>query len=200
MAAVRSGSNHAAVTDAMLALTTGFGNALAARTADPLVLTPLAILDFLCIHPFTDGNGRVARLLSLLLLYRFNYRVGRYISVERIVEESRETYYEALELSSRGWHDSVHDAGPWLTYFWGVLIRAYGEFETRVESLQGSKTTQVRSAVMSRSAPFSISDIERDCPAVSRDMVRHVLRQMRSEGLIQVEGRGRGAKWRAQDH
>ena len=109
--------------DAMLALTTGFGNALAARTADPLVLTPLAILDFLCIHPFTDGNGRVARLLSLLLLYRFTYRVGRYISVERIVEESRETYYEALELSSRGWHDSVHDAGPWLTAPGGVDSR-----------------------------------------------------------------------------
>ena len=186
--------------DAMTALTTGLANALATGMADPLVLTPLAILDFLCIHPFTDGNGRVARLLSLLLLYRFNYRVGRYISIERIVEESRETYYEALERSSRGWHESAHDAGPWLTYFWGVLIRAYGEFETRVESLQGSKTTQVRSAVVRRSGPFSISDVERDCPAVSRDMVRHVLRQMRSEGLIQVEGRGRGAKWRAQDH
>jgi Fic family protein len=184
--------------DAMLTLTTGFANAIAARMADPLVLTPLAILDFLCIHPFTDGNGRVARLLSLLLLYRFNYRVGRYISIERIVEESRETYYEALERSSRGWHESEHDAGPWLTYFWGVLIRAYGEFESRVESLQGSKTSQVRAAALRRAGSFSISEIEHDCPGVSRDMVRHVLRQMRSEGLIQVEGRGRGAKWRAQ--
>ena len=183
--------------EAMADLTAGFADAVARGLADPLVLTPLAILDFLCIHPFADGNGRVARLLSLLLLYRFNYRVGRYISIERIVEESRETYYEALEHSSRGWHESMHDPGPWLTYFWGVLIRAYDEFEARVESLQGSKTTQVRSAVLRRTGPFSMSEVEHDCPGVSRDMVRHVLRQMRTEGLLQVDGRGRGAKWRA---
>ena len=76
------------------------------------MLLPLAVLDFLCIHPFTDGNGRVARLLSLLLLYHFDYRVGRYISLERIIEESRETYYDSLERSSRGWHESRHDAAP----------------------------------------------------------------------------------------
>ena len=182
---------------AMADLSEDFGRALAERIADPLVVTPLAILDFLCIHPFSDGNGRVARLLSLLLLYRFNYRVGRYISIERIVEESRETYYDALERSSRGWHDDEHDAGPWLTYFWGVLIRAYGEFEARVASLQGSKTAQVRAAALRRTGPFSISEVEHDCPGVSRDMVRHVLRQMRAEGALRVEGRGRGARWRA---
>ena len=161
------------------------------------MLLPLAVLDFLCIHPFTDGNGRVARLLSLLLLYHFDYRVGRYISLERIVEESRDTYYESLERSSRGWHEDAHDVHPWLGYFWGVLLRAYGEFEQRVETLQGSKTDQVRAAVLRRLGPFGISDIEHDCPGVSRDMVRHVLRQMRTDGLVQVEGRGRGAKWRA---
>lgn len=182
---------------AMADLTSGFAQAITGGGADPLVVTPLAILDFLCVHPFTDGNGRVARLLSLLLLYRFNYRVGRYISIERIVEESRETYYEALEHSSRGWHDNVHDAIPWLTYFWGVLIRAYGEFEARVQSLQGSKTTQVRTAALRRTGPFSMSELEHDCPGVSRDMVRHVVRQMRAEGLLQVEGRGRGARWRS---
>ena len=162
-----------------------------------LVLLPLAVLDFLCIHPFTDGNGRVARLLSLLLLYHFDYRVGRYISLERIVEESRDTYYESLERSSRGWHEDAHDVHPWLGYFWGVLLRAYGEFEQRVETLQGSKTDQVRAAVLRRLGAFGIADIEHDCPGVSRDMVRHVLRQMRTDGLVQVEGRGRGAKWRA---
>ena len=150
----------------------------------------------LCIHPFTDGNGRVARLVSLLLLYHFQYRVGRYISLERIVEESRETYYEALERSSGGWHQGSHDAHPWLGYFWGVLIRAYEEFEARVESLKGSKTAQVRAAVGRRVGPFRISDVEKDCPGVSRDMVRHVLRQMRAEARLQVEGHGRGARWR----
>jgi len=159
-------------------------------------LAPLAVLDFLCIHPFTDGNGRVARLLTLLLLYHSNYQVGRYVSVERIIEQSRETYYDALESSSHLWHKNRHDAHPWLEYVWGVLIRGYGEFEERVDTLKGSKTEQVRAAVGRRLGAFAISDIENDCPAVSRDMVRHVLRQMRAEGLIQVVGRGRGAKWR----
>jgi len=180
---------------AMTHLTDGCAQAIGARLADPLVLLPLAVLDFLCIHPFTDGNGRVARLLSLLLLYTFDYQVGRYISLERIIEESRETYYESLERSSRGWHEGRHDAHPWLRYFWGVLIRAYDEFEARVATLKGSKTEQVRAAVARRLGPFGIVEIERDCPGVSRDMVRHVLRQMRAEGLVQVEGRGRGARW-----
>jgi Fic family protein len=182
---------------AMADLASHYHNAVEDRLAEPLVLLPLAVLDFLCIHPFTDGNGRVARLLSLLLLYHFGYHVGRYVSVERIIEESRGTYYEALEQSSLGWHDHAHDSRPWLEYFWGVLIRAYGEFEERVATLKGSKTDQIRAAVARRVGAFGIADIERDAPGVSRDMVRHVLRQMRGEGLLRVEGTGRGAKWRA---
>jgi Fic family protein len=182
---------------AMSNLVTHYQSAIDSRLAEPLVAVPLAVLDFLCIHPFTDGNGRVARLLSLLLLYHFNYHVGRYISLERIIEESRGTYYDALERSSRGWHDHTHDTHPWLEYFWGVLIRAYGEFEERVATLKGSKTDQIRAAVARRVGAFGIADIERDAPGVSRDMVRHVLRQMREEGLVKVEGTGRGAKWRA---
>lgn len=185
-----------ATPQAMAGLTTHYRDAIAGSFADPLVLLPLAVLDFLCIHPFTDGNGRVGRLLSLLLLYHFDYQVGRYVSLERLIEESRETYYEALARSSRAWHEHAHDAHPWLDYFWGVLIRAYGEFEARVESLKGSKTDQVRAAVARRLGPFGIADLEHDCPGVSRDMVRHVLRQMRAEGRVHVEGRGRGAKWR----
>jgi len=165
------------------------------READPLVLVPLAVLDMLCAHPFRDGNGRIARLLTLLLLYHENYRVGRYVSLERIVEQSKQTYYEALERSSQGWHVDRHDVHPWLSYCWGVLIRAYGEFEERVETLKRSKTEQVRDAVLRRVTPFSISDIENDCPGISRDMVRHVLRQMKSEGAIAPTGKGRGAKW-----
>jgi len=186
-----------ATPQAMADLSTHYHDAIAGSLADPLVLLPLAVLDFLCIHPFTDGNGRVGRLLSLLLLYHFDYQVGRYVSLERLIEESRETYYEALARSSRAWHEHTHDAHPWLNYFWGVLIRASGEFEARVESLKGSKTEQVQAAVARRLGPFGIADLEHDCPGVSRDMVRHVLRQMRAEGRVQVEGHGRGAKWRA---
>lgn len=186
-----------ATPQAMADLVANYHGTVTANLADPLVVLPLAILDFLCIHPFSDGNGRVARLLSLLLLYHFNYRVGRYISLERIVEESRDTYYEALAQSSRGWHERTHDVHPWLSYFWGVLIRAYDEFEVRVDTLKGSKTDQVRAAVGRRIGPFGIADVEKDCPGVSRDMVRHVLRQMRAEGLLEVEGHGRGARWRS---
>jgi Fic family protein len=186
-----------ATPQAMSDIVKHYAAAVDGRLAEPLVLLPLTVLDFLCVHPFTDGNGRVGRLLSLLLLYHFDYRVGRYISLERIVEQSRQTYYEALERSSRGWHDHRHDAHPWLDYFWGVLIRAYHEFEERVDTLKGSKTDQIRAAVGRRVGPFRIADIEHDAPGVSRDMVRHVLRQMRGEGLVKVEGIGRGAKWRS---
>ena len=183
---------------AMHALTSAYDAAQREGRVDPLILVPLVILDFLCIHPFRDGNGRMARLLTLLLLYRFRYRVGRYISLERVIEESKETYYEALERSSEGWHEGRHDTRPWLDYFWGVLVRAYREFEERVGTLamgRGSKTQQVREAVGRRVGPFAISDLETDCPGVSRDMVRVVLRQLRDEGAITLQGKGRGARW-----
>lgn len=165
---------------------------------EPLVVIPLTVLDFLCIHPFTDGNGRIARLLTLLLLYHFDYQVGKYISLERIFEESGQTYYDSLEASSHGWHDGRHDVIPWMGYFWGVLLRAYAEFEDRVGAVgggRGSKTQRVRDAVDRRVGPFQISDIERDCPGISREMIRKVLRTLRDEGVITSEGVGRGARW-----
>lgn len=182
-------------------LTDGYRRAVA-ESREPLVVVPVAVLDFLCIHPFGDGNGRMARLLMLQLLYHFDYQVGRYISLERIVEESKETYYEALEASSHGWHGGAHDALPWLRYAWGVLQRAYGEFEDRVGTLRtgrGAKTDLVEEAVARRIGAFAISDIEGDCPGVTRDWIRMVLRRLRDEGKIVGEGKGRGAKWRRVD-
>jgi len=179
-------------------LVTDYRTAVDADAIDPLIVVPLAVLDFLCVHPFRDGNGRVARLLTLLLLYHFGYRVGRYISIERIIEDSKETYYEALERGSQGWHDDEPDVRPWLDYFWGTLLRAYREFEERVGTIlsaHGSKSQLVREAVARRLGPFAISEIEADCPGVSRDMVRRVLRQLRDEGAIEVRGAGRGARW-----
>lgn len=176
-------------------------NYLAAKNEgqEPLVLVPLAILDFLCIHPFRDGNGRVGRLLTLMLLYQLGYQVGRYISLERVIEQSKETYYEALEASSQGWHEGQHDVMPWLNYFWGMLLRAYREFRERMDAMRpqrhGSKTEQVRHAVIKRTRPFTLAEIEQECIGVSRDMVRHVLRQMRDDGCVDVSGRGRAARW-----
>lgn len=165
---------------------------------EPLLVIPLTVLDFLCVHPFADGNGRTARLLTLLLLYRAGYEVGRYISLERVIEDSRDTYYEALEASSTGWHEGEHDPFPWLEYFWGTLLRAYGEFRDRagrIMSSRGSKTAVIETAVEGRVGPFTMSEIEDECPGVSRDMIRHVLRRLRDEGKVKVSGRGRGARW-----
>lgn len=187
-----------ATPQAMDDLFAGWGHAHSTQAADPLVLVPLLVLDFLCIHPFRDGNGRTARLLTLLALYQNGYEVGRYVSLERVIEDSRETYYETLEASSRGWHDGSHDPFPWTRYFWGMLLRACKEFEERVGSIttgRGSKTKQVREAALRQIAPFAISDLERLCPGVGRDLVRLVLRQLRDERLLKSSGVGRAAKW-----
>jgi Fic family protein len=182
----------------METLAQNYARAINQENIEPLIVIPLTILDFLCVHPFRDGNGRVSRLITLLLLYHFAYDVGRYISVERIIEESKATYYETLKQSSQEWHEGGHDPYPWLNYFWGVLLRAYNEFEARVGEIRTtkiSKTEQVRMAVERRVGPFAISDIERECPHISRDMIKLVLRDLRDEGVIVVQGKGRGAKW-----
>lgn len=169
---------------------------------EPLVLVPLTILDFLCIHPFTDGNGRAVRLLTVLLLYHFGYDVVRYISLERLIEESSKSYYDTLYKSSKRWHDGDHDPMPWMTYFWGVLLRSYREFEERVGVVAaggGNKEDLVRAAVGRRIRPFAISELEADCPAVSRDWIRLILRRMKDEGKVTVTGKGRGAKWIRQE-
>ncbi len=165
---------------------------------DWMVIIPLFVLDFLCIHPFRDGNGRVSRLLTVQLLYHAGYQVGRYISLERIFEQSHESYYDTLEASSHGWHKNEHDVLPWTRYFWGVLINAYKEFEERVgnvEAGRGSKSERVREAVNRKVAPFKLTDIERDVPDVSRDTIRKVLREMNKEGQIEARGKGPGARW-----
>lgn len=183
---------------AMADLVTRYRTALEQHLADPLVLVPLVVLDFLCIHPFPDGNGRMARLLTLQLLYHFDYAVGRFISLERIFEESKESYYETLEASSQGWHEAAHNIAPWVDYFWGALLRAYKEFEERVGTIErgrGAKGDRVRAEILKRQFPFSISEIEESCPGISRDTVRMVLRAMKAEGLIAPTGKGRVAKW-----
>ncbi len=169
------------------------------ETFDPLILIPLYILDFLCIHPFLDGNGRMARLLTVLLLYKQDYEVVRYISLERIVEKTRESYYETLYRSSQGWHEAQHDVLPWLEYFLSILLSAYQEFEQRLGRIStgyGSKTDMVLNAIDGFIGDFSLSDLERACPAVGRDWIRKLLQRLKAEGKIAPLGKGRYAKWR----
>lgn len=187
--------------DAMKELCAFYNDNIDDGNIDRLLVLPLMILDFLCIHPFKDGNGRVSRLLTLLILHRGGYEVGRYISLERIFEQQKEGYYENLEKSSQGWHEGEHDPFPWLNYFWGVLISAYKEFEEKVEVIneshsgKGSKTEQIKLFINKRFKPFAVSDIEKECPSISKDMIRNVLRQMRDDDIIESVGTGRGAKW-----
>lgn len=172
---------------------------LAARNAvDPLLRIATFILDFECVHPFTDGNGRMGRLLTLLLLYQAGYEVGRYVSLERIVEESKETYYEALHRSSQGWHEGAHDLRPWWEYFLGMLTAAYKEFEARVgtiTSARGAKREMVYGAIRRMSGRFSIGDLLRTCPGVSHPTLKRALADLRREKAIRCLGKGRDAQW-----
>lgn len=176
-----------------------FGEEWRSEETEPLILIAAYILDFLCVHPFLDGNGRMARLLTLLLLYQAGYGVGRYISLEKIVEDSKESYYEALGRSSQDWHEGQHDLEPWTQYLLGTLIAAYREFEARVGTLssaRGAKTGMVLEAFERLPASFRLVDLERACPTVTRDMIRVVLNRLKSEGRVEAIGRGAGAHWK----
>ncbi len=165
----------------------------------PLYAIACLILDFLCIHPFRDGNGRVSRLLTLLALYHYGYEVGRYISLERIVEQSKETYYEVLQKSSQYWHEAKHNIEPWLYYFLGTINSAYREFEQRAGSItssRGVKTKIISHIINNQIGNFSISDIEKLCPTASRDMIRVVFRQLQKDKKITCLGKGQSAKWK----
>ncbi len=170
-----------------------------AATVEPLLLIAAYALDFLCIHPFLDGNGRMARLLALLLFYKAGFEVGRFVSLERVIEESRDSYYDALYASSQGWHEGRHSLLPWTEYLLGVLVAAYREFESRVGLLttaRGAKTAMVLEAVRHLPDGFRMTDVERMCPSVGRDMIRKVLNRLKRESRIQPEGKGLAAVWR----
>lgn len=183
----------------MRGLVDHYARAVDADVVPSVILVALAVLDFLCIHPFGDGNGRTGRLLTLMLLYHHGFEVGRSVSLERIIEESRDGYYAALERSSAGWHENAHDPRPWLDYFLGVLLAAYAEFEQRIERIRGAeggtKAEIVRAAVERRVEPFRVRDIGRELPAISREHLRSVLRDRREEGKLVLRGHGRGAKY-----
>jgi Fic family protein len=165
----------------------------------PLVALAATNLDFLCIHPFRDGNGRVSRLLLLLQLYQLGYEVGRYISLERLIEQNKERYYETLEQSSQRWHEGRHDPWPYINYLLFILKSAYQEFEERVgrtASPRGAKAAEVARAISRQTGQFRLADIERACSAVGREWIRRILAEMKQRGEVAVEGRGPAARWR----
>ncbi len=176
-----------------------FTSAWSSKHIEPLLVVSSYVLDFLCIHPFLDGNGRMARLITLLLLYKAGYSVGRYISFEMIVEKTRKSYYDALFKSSQGWHEGTHTLIPWWEYFLGVMIlSAYKEFENRVGLIidsHGAKSEMVMTAINKLSQHFCFSDVARACPHVSRPTIKRVLGMLRGEGKIVCVKSGRDALW-----
>jgi Fic family protein len=175
-----------------------WNRAIRERWVHPLIALAAFNLDFLCIHPFRDGNGRVSRLLLLLQTYHLGFEVGRYISLERLIEENKERYYETLEQSSQGWHERKHDPWPYVNYVLYVLRSAYKEFEDRVGktiSPKGAKTELITAAIARFGGRFRVSDIQRACPGVGIDLIRQVLKNLRKSGRVRCLGRGQSAQW-----
>ena len=161
---------------------------------DPLLLIPMFILDFLCIHPFNDGNGRMSRLLTLLLLYRSGYIVGKYISLEMLIEKTKETYYDVLQFSSTDWHEGKNDYLPFIEYYLGIVLNAYREFTNRVELLTTkglSKTDRVKAVIENKIGKITKKEILNLCPDISQTTVEKALADLLKEGTILKIGGGR---------
>ncbi|MBN1289129.1 MAG: Fic family protein [Actinobacteria bacterium] len=182
---------------AVEALCRDYRDGVSSGVLPELLLIASFVLDFLCVHPFRDGNGRVSRLMTALLLENSGFVVARYISLERLVEESRESYYQALYHSSVGWHESSHDIIPWLDFFLSIINRAYREFSDAVEAGNAGpgKTELARMVILETDGQFSLSEIHAKLPGVSEQLVKRVLQQMKADGRLKLSGKGRGARW-----
>lgn len=173
--------------EAMDNLCQAYEEAIEAGEMDPLLLIPMFILDFLCVHPFNDGNRRMSRLLTLLLLDRAGYIVGKYISIEKLMEESKETYYEALQQSSQGWLEEENDYAPFVRYTLGVVAAAYREFSTRVQALAVngmSKPDRIREIIKGTLGKITKADIIKQCPDISQITVQRTLADLQKSGKI----------------
>lgn len=179
-------------------LTDTFIEAINADKYDPLLLIPMYILDFLCIHPFNDGNGRMSRLLTLLTLYRSGYIVGKYLSIEMIIEKTKETYYETLLDSSVGWHEGKNSYLPFVKYYLEVILSAYKEFSNRVELMQDrslSKPERIRKLFDSSLQKLSKRMILERCPDISQSTVEATLATLLKEGYIIKIGAGKNTAY-----
>jgi len=177
-------------------------NALEEALNDPavdnLIVIPMFILDFLCIHPFHDGNGRMSRLLTLLLLYRSDYIVGKYISIEKMIEVSKDTYYEKLQESSFDWHDEKNEYEPFVSYMLGVIVAAYRDFSSRVQVLSASelsKPERIREVIKSNLGKLTKAEIMEKCPDISLVTVQRTLAELQKNGEIIKIGGGRSTAY-----
>lgn len=187
-----------AIPDAVEKICTAFQNAVDGERLDPLLIIPLWVLDFLCVHPFDDGNGRMSRLFTLLLLYRADYRVGKYISIERIIEGTKESYYEALIQSSDKWHEGENDDLPFVRYLLGVILAAYREFSERAIMFMGqspSKPERVREILKASLSPMTKREIAEQNPDIAEITIQRTLINLVQEGAVIKIGGGRYTKY-----
>ena len=180
--------------DAMERLCQAFDEAIGREEIDPLLLIPMFVLDFLCIHPFNDGNGRMSRLLTLLLLYRAGYIVGKYISIEKLIEETKETYYEALQTSSQNWHEEQNRYEPFVRYMLGIVLSAYREFSSRVKTLTASglsKPERIAELIKNTIGKITKAEIQQKCPDISTITIQRTLNKLLENREIIKIGGGR---------
>ncbi len=178
------------------AICDSYNKTLALDIVDPLILISVFICDFLCIHPFNDGNGRMSRLLTLLLLYQNGFDVGKYISIEKRIESTRDAYYEALDAAGQGWLEGKNDPTPFVKYMLKVILASYVELEEKVETAgtEGRSNTAyevVKAYVYGRLGKFTSADVIADCPSVGRSSVLNVLKKLTDEGVVIRKGNGR---------
>lgn len=179
--------------EAIEAICFEYDNAINKIGIDPLIAIPIFIHDFLCIHPFNDGNGRMSRLLTTLLLYKSEYMIGKYISLEKKIQITKDDYYEVLKESGKDWIDNKNDETPFVKYLLSIILSAYRDFEERVDLIGEKKPARaiVEKAVKSKIGKFTKTEISELCPELSRASVEKSLKAMCDEGIIKMEGKGR---------
>lgn len=179
---------------AMENLCNNYNQLILKNEIDPLLLIPLFIIDFLCIHPFTDGNGRMSRLLTLLLLYKNGYIVGKYISIEKIVENTKESYYDTLKKSSINWHENNNNYIFFTEYYLSIILRAYKDFSNRIEYMTNKKMTakeRILLLIEKNISKISKKQIMEICPDISISTIEKALNDLINEELILKIGDGR---------
>lgn len=182
--------------DAIAALCQAYAQISASQEVDMLLVIPCFICDFLCIHPFNDGNGRMSRLLTLLLLYQNGYHVGKYVSMEKQIEKTKDRYYEVLEMSDQGWHEERNDPTPFIRYMLMAILACYIEFEERIDIMNslGTKSSAydiVKRYVEQRIGTIRSNEVIAKCPAIGRSAVLNSIKKLVDEGVLIKQGAGR---------
>jgi len=186
--------------DAVNTICENFQTALNEESADELILIPCFILDFLCVHPFNDGNGRMSRILTLLALYRSGYFVGQYVSIEKAIADTKEAYYAALQKADKGWHEENNDPEPFVKYMLGVILSCYREFEKRLTFVReaGAKRTSydiVKTYASERIGKFSKQEVLVGCPSLGSSSVESALKKLVDDGILIRIGAGRNTMY-----